>query len=285
MPLVPDFPAKLRRDPSRELRVLIIDDQPIVRGALRSGLETIARSFTVIEAENGAEALAIMQRVPIDIVYADIVLPELSGPEALALAFPEHQKRPFMVLISGSREIQAIGEIGRRLGAYEFLSKPFRVIDIQRTVASFERLEAGLQVLLVDDSQTARRLMTRILDRSRFAIHLAEAGSGSEAIRQARGTVFDVIFCDLNMPDMSGLEAAQALLRMNAESKIVVVSTVTEGPTIDEARQAGVFAFLQKPFDHENVDAILHEALSMARPSLVRPGHARIYGSSGVHSA
>ncbi len=103
------------------------------------------------------------------------------------------------------------------------------MIDIQRTVASFERLEAGLQVLLVDDSQTARRLMTRILDRSRFAIHLAEAGSGSEAIRQARGTVFDVIFSDLNMPDMSGLEAAQALLRMNAESKIVVVSTVTEG--------------------------------------------------------
>lgn len=285
MPLVPEFPAKLRRDPSRELRVLIIDDQPIVRGALRSGLETIPRAFTVIEAENGAEALAIMQRVPIDIVYADIVLPELSGPEALALAFPEHQKRPFMVLISGSRELQAIGEIGRRLGAYEFLSKPFRISDIQRTVASFDRLEAGVKVLLVDDSQTARRLMTRILDRSRFSIHLAEASGGGEAIRQARGTVFDVIFCDLNMPDMSDLEATQALLRMNAESKVVVVSTVTEGPTIEEARQAGVFAFLQKPFDHENVDAILHEALAMARPSLVRPGHARIYASRGVQSA
>lgn len=285
MPLVPDFSAKPRRDSSRDLRVLIIDDQPIVRGALRSGLETIPRAFTVIEAENGTEALAIMQRVPIDIVYADIVLPELSGPEALALAFPEHQKRPFMVLISGSRELQAITEIGRRLGAYEFLPKPFRVSDIQRTVASFDRLEAGLKVLLVDDSQTARRLMTRILDRSRFSIHLAEAGSGADAIRQARGMVFDVIFCDLNMPDMSGLEATQALLRMNAASKVVVVSTVTEGPTIEEAWQVGVFAFLQKPFDHENVDAILHEALAMARPSLVRPGHARIYGRRGMKSA
>lgn len=277
MPLLPGNWAQTRPERDRDLRVLIVDDHVVVRGALRSGLETIDRAFTIIEAETGDEALQILTRVPIDVVFADILLPGLSGPEALAQAFPKAESRPFMVLISASKDVTSIREIGRRLGAYEFLSKPFRPKDIQRVIRSFERLEEGTRVLLVDDSQTARRLMARILDRSRFNILLQEAGSGSEALRLARGELYDVIFCDLNMPDMSGMDTSAALRRMNPGTRIVMISTEADAPKLEEAQKAGVFAFLQKPFDNENVDAILHEALAMARPSLVRPSHALIY--------
>lgn len=285
MPLVPGTWSQVRPDRFRDLRVLLLDDHVIVRGALRSGLETIDRAFTVIEADSGDEALEILTKVPVDVVFADILLPGLSGPEALARAFPTAQSRPFMVLISGSKDLARIREIGRRLGAYEFLSKPFRMTDIQRVIASFDRLEEGTRVLLVDDSQTARRLMARILDKSRFNLLLQEASSGAEALRMARGEIFDVIFCDLHMPDLSGLDAAAGLRRMNPGAKIVMISTEADGPTLEQARQAGVFAFLQKPFDHENVDAILHEALAMARPSLVRQSHALIYQAAPAQPA
>ena len=78
----------------RPLRILIVDDQNIVRGAVRSALEKQDRPFVVIEAASGEEARAIMQSARIDIIYCDVQLPGISGPEALALAYMVKRRAP-----------------------------------------------------------------------------------------------------------------------------------------------------------------------------------------------
>jgi CheY-like chemotaxis protein len=273
MPLVDHrHEATLSSEP-QQTRVLVVDDQIVARGAVRSALDKLDRDFLVIEADNGDEALAIMRNARVDIIFCDIQLPGISGPEALVHAYGEAAQRPFMVLMSTMRT-QIVAEIGRKVGVYEFMSKPFHAADVINAIQAYERLKKVSRTLLIDDSTTARRLMARILDRSQFHIELYEAGSGEEAIKLARGMDFDVIFCDFNMPGIDGIETAGMLHRLNPAAQIVLISTAAQSSMIRSAQFVGAFAFLKKPFVPSDVDAVLHDAFSIKRPSLARPTHA-----------
>jgi CheY-like chemotaxis protein len=255
------------------IRILIVDDDAIARGAVRSGLDKFDREHLVIEADSGEEGLAIMRAARIDAIFCDIHMPGISGPEALAHAYGMHEKRPFMVLMS-SCPSAAVKAIGQKIGVYEFLAKPFRSADVLAALAAYERLRQTTRILLVDDSATARKLMSRILGRSQFVTEIAEAGSGGEAVRLAKDTMFDVIFCDFNMPEIDGIQTATLLLQHNPAAQIVLVSTEQQSAMVRSAQHAGAFAFLKKPFEAHDVDAVLHDAFALRRPNLARPTHA-----------
>lgn len=257
----------------RPLRILIVDDQNVVRGAVRSALEKQDRPFAVIEAETGEEAQAIMQNTRIDIIYCDVQLPGISGPEALALAYNGDAPRPFMVLMSASKS-PSLTEIGQRIGVYEFMPKPFRATEVLNAINAYDRLQMVTRVLLVDDSATARKLMTRILGKSQFVIDLAEADSGENAIKLGRAKNFDAIFLDFNMPGINGVETATQLLQSNPSAQIVLMSTEQQASMVRSAQHVGAFAFLKKPFEASDVDAVLHDAFAIKRPSLAKPTHA-----------
>lgn len=265
------------------LRILIVDDHLIVRGAVRSALEKLDRPFLVIEADTGEEALSIMRNSKIDIIFCDIQLPGISGPEALAHAYGDKCQRPFMVLMS-ARKSESVLEIGRRIGVYEFLPKPFRAGDVIHAVTAYDRLQQVTEVLLIDDSATARKLVTRILNKSQFRIALQEAGSGAEAIKLASAQVFDVIFCDFNMPALDGVETAGTLLQLNPAAQIVLISTGQQASMVRSAQFVGAFAFLKKPFDASDIDAVLHDAFAMRRPSLARSTHAIFSNEEAVRA-
>jgi DNA-binding NarL/FixJ family response regulator len=103
---------------------------------------------------------------------------------------------------------------------------------------------------------------------------LAEAGSGAEAISLMAKARYDVVFLDLNMPALNGVETAALLLRANPQAQIVIVSTEQQTSIVRSAQYAGAFAFLRKPFDEHDVDAVLHSAFNMRQPSLARGTHA-----------
>lgn len=255
------------------LRILIVDDQAVVRGAVRSALEKLECPFLVIEASNGDEALQIMRQTRADIIFCDVQLPGLSGPEALAHAYGGQLPRPFMVLMS-TRKSDTVSEIGRQIGVYEFMHKPFRAFDVLNAVSAYSQLQKVSRLLLVDDSATARKLMARILGKSQFQIALSEADSGAMAIAMGRKTQFDVIFLDFNMPGINGVETAGQLLQDNPNAQIVLISTEQQSSMVRSAQFVGAFAFLKKPFDASDVDAVLHDAFALRRPSLAKPTHA-----------
>jgi len=265
------------------LRVLIVDDHLVARGAVRSALEKLDRPFLVIEADSGEEALSIMRNSKVDIIFCDIQLPGISGPEALAHAYGAEYPRPFMVLMSGHKS-EFVLEIGRKVGVYEFLAKPFRAGDVIQAITAYDRLQQVTEVLLIDDSATARKLVTRILDKSRFRIALQEAGSGAEAIKLASARAFDVIFCDFNMPALDGVETAGNLLQLNPAVQIVLISTEQQASMVRSAQFVGAFAFLKKPFDASDIDAVLHDAFAMRRPSLARSTHAIFSNEEAVRA-
>ena len=273
MPLVDSHAVSAVVGTPAPIRILIVDDQVVARAAVRSALDRIDGEFVVIEADNGNEALEIMRNARVDIIFCDVQLPGISGPEALVHAFGASDHRPFMVLMSGMHS-DAVRELGRKAGVYEFMLKPFGAGEVINAIQAYRRLQQLTRVLLIDDSATARKLMTRILARSQFRIELHEAASGEEALAFARRARFDVIFCDFNMPGIDGVETAGSLLQVNPDAQIVLVSTEQQSRMIRSAQFVGAFAFLKKPFDASDVDAVLHGAFAIQPPRIARPTHA-----------
>lgn len=111
-------------------------------------------------------------------------------------------------------------------------------------------------VLIVDDSQTMRKVIRKTVSISGFEIgDCWEAGNGQEALNILRTCWVDLILTDLNMPVMNGLEMIKELVKDEIYRKIPVVLITTEGsePRIEEAYALGIKGYIQKPFYPEAI--------------------------------
>jgi two-component system, chemotaxis family, chemotaxis protein CheY len=103
----------------------------------------------------------------------------------------------------------------------------------------------SLRVLIVDDSETIRRI-TRTILRSRKWTVCGEAEDGVSGLQKFQQLKPDVVLLDLSMPDISGIEAAK-LMSADDPTVPLVLFTIMEIEGIeDEARQAGVRAIVSK---------------------------------------
>jgi len=118
--------------------VLMVDDDQQVLDTLAYVLGDL---YEQLEAKSGAEAVSIVRSRPVDIVMMDLKLPGMSGLEALKL-IKEHDSRVGVLMLSASDSAeQAVAAL--RLGAYDYLTKPF---DNDKLLATLERLTEGLHL-------------------------------------------------------------------------------------------------------------------------------------------
>jgi CheY-like chemotaxis protein len=124
--------AERRPGPGRPGRVLVADDEPRIRLALRACLES--RGYEVVEAADGLEALDVIIRRAPDVMVLDLAMPNLDGMRALRELEPLHgQLKPRVVVLtawgSGPAALRAIG-----LGASSFMEKPLVPSALVRAV-------------------------------------------------------------------------------------------------------------------------------------------------------
>jgi two-component system invasion response regulator UvrY len=101
------------------------------------------------------------------------------------------------------------------------------------------------QVLLVDDHAIVRSGLRRLLAELP-ALQLSEAASGEEALDQVRGTNFQLLILDLNLPGLGGLELLKRLLRADPRLPVLVFSQHTEAIYATRAMEAGARGFVSK---------------------------------------
>ncbi|MCX8118307.1 MAG: response regulator [Desulfobacterota bacterium] len=125
----------------------------------------------------------------------------------------------------------------------------------------------SFNVLIVDDSQTMRKVIRKTLSLSGFEVgECWEAGNGKEALDMLRRCWVDLILTDLNMPEMNGLEMLRELGKDEMYRKIPVVLITTEGSEarIGEAYSLGIKGYIQKPFYPETVRDVLSRVMEEA---------------------
>jgi len=117
-------------------------------------------------------------------------------------------------------------------------------------------------ILIIDDDASVRDAFELILEDLGYQVRLAEDGQkGVDAVREARP---DLIFLDLKMPNMNGIEVLHSLHELDASLKIYVVTAFAREFTgqLDEAVAAGCkFELAAKPLNAEQIGIIVQAAL------------------------
>ena len=122
----------------------------------------------------------------------------------------------------------------------------------------------ALNVLIVDDSAVMRKIVQRSVRQAYNGEigEVVEAGDGQEALDMLQGNPVSLIFSDINMPNVSGLDFLKKL-RNTAHKDLPVIMITTEGGegTVMEAISLGAKGFIRKPFTAEQVQEALTRAL------------------------
>jgi two-component system chemotaxis response regulator CheY len=112
------------------------------------------------------------------------------------------------------------------------------------------------KVLIVDDSAVMRKIIKKnIADSGMVVSDYIDAGDGKQALDAVSKNDIDLILCDWNMPNMSGLEFVKTLRSLNLPKKIPVVMITTEGSDakVSEAKESGADGYLTKPFTPDQI--------------------------------
>jgi NarL family two-component system response regulator LiaR len=139
-------------------------------------------------------------------------------------------------------------------------SRPYRGTDGSQVGDRKMSRSNPIRVMIVDDHSMVRRGLATML-KVRSDLELAgEASNGQEALRMCQETRPDVILMDLVMPEMSGAEATQAILKHCPRVQVIALTSFQEKELVREALQAGAISYLLKNVSADDLAAAIREA-------------------------
>jgi CheY-like chemotaxis protein len=127
--------------------------------------------------------------------------------------------------------------------------------EIPKEPPSGPRVDKKIRILLAEDHVVNQELFRTILEKLGYAISVA--ADGMEAVALAAESPFDLIFMDVQMPRMNGLEAARALRSQNCRTPIVAVTANATKEEMQRCREAGMDDFIGKPFKKKDLLPVL----------------------------
>ena len=114
------------------------------------------------------------------------------------------------------------------------------------------------KILIIDDERAIRRALREILEFEGFEID--EAENGKEGVDKAKSGVYEIIFCDIKMPLMDGMEVLDELLKSKVETPLIMISGHGNIDTAVQAIKKGAFDFIEKPLDLNRILVTIRNA-------------------------
>ncbi|MFM7467471.1 MAG: sigma-54-dependent transcriptional regulator [Crocinitomicaceae bacterium] len=112
-----------------------------------------------------------------------------------------------------------------------------------------------MKVLIIDDERAIRRALREILEFEQIQVH--EAENGKDGLELLRSNSFDLVFSDIKMPLMDGMEVLTAIQTEKIDVPIVMISGHGNVETVVQAIKQGAFDFIEKPLDLNRILVIL----------------------------
>ena len=140
-----------------------------------------------------------------------------------------------------------------------------------------------LRVLLVDDHDLFRTGLRNLLEEQGGLSVLGEAANGAEAVRLVRELAPDVVVMDLNMPEMSGVEATRHITALSPLTRVIVLTISDQDADVMDAIVAGACGYLLKDASiHDVVTGIRSAAVgaSLISPTIASKVLERVRGST-----
>ena len=272
----------------RGVKVLLVDDNQTNRRILEGMLGRWQMHSTSVE--DGEEALAQLSAAreagkPFGLILTDMHMPKMNGFTLIERirTRPELATATIMMLTSSGHR----GDAARcqELGVAAYLLKPIRQSELREAIARVlgAREQDGaiplitrfsvqdarepssfLRVLLAEDNAVNQRLAVRLLEKRGH--HVVVVGNGREALEALEKGSFDLVFMDVQMPEMDGLEATAAIRDKEKSSglhqPIIALTAHAMKGDREKCLAGGMDGYLTKPIRPPELDGILEEYVS-----------------------
>jgi signal transduction histidine kinase/HPt (histidine-containing phosphotransfer) domain-containing protein len=288
----PQAARETRQSKLADLKVLIVDDNVSSRRTLA---EQATRWGMIPESvENPQRALELLRRDQFDVAVIDLHLPGMDG---IALAAEIHKlpgaaMLPLVLLTPLG--IRADAPTAARIAFANCVAKPVkpaqlcaaleRALFSPKIIAPTAPVRPGqllaerlpLRILLVDDNAINQKVAARILHQ--IGYHPDLAGNGREALAVLDQKPYDLIFMDLMMPEMDGLEATQTIrsrqknetAHSNYNSRIIIIAMTAHAMQSDRDKclAAGMDDYLSKPIRPSDIRGVIEKWGSPSAPAV-----------------
>jgi CheY-like chemotaxis protein len=251
------------RDPNSQ-PVLVVEDSPemvlMYKGYMRGS------GFQVVPAATVREAEQLLETLRPEAIILDIMLRSETTWPFLARLKENSSTRNIPVLVSSTIEDQGKAY---HLGVDGYLLKPIERTALIRELMSLTGKRPISHVLIIDDDERDRYILKQQIKQ--LSLVIAEAAGGGAGIRKAIQERPDLIFLDLNMPDMTGfdtLDRLKAEPNLEAVPVVIVTSKVVTSEERDRLMAKAVAIMSKENLDKANlVEFLLRTLPQMAAPA------------------
>lgn len=268
-------------EPIAAATVLVVDDDPKLRQIL--GEHAALAGYRVLEAADGDEALGILGREAVGLVFCDLRMPRMNGIELLRRGRGRWPNTVFVAVSGYADDLVSLYESD--VFPITVIPKPFRAEQVRRALAMMPagpvdpseagprgaaepKIEAatpaGMHVLVVDDDAYQRALLAELLRLQ--GVSVREAPDGSSALEAVDEEAFTHVFLDFRMPGLGGAEVARLIRQRDDRAVIVFLSAYPEDVVRARIRGVGPAPVLGKPIDPADVLAALRLSLAPEEP-------------------
>jgi len=215
------------------------------------------KGCVVTTAQDGPEAIERVKEKPFDMIFMDIRMPLMDGVETYRRI---KKIRPeAVVMMMTAYAVEELVQKALQEGAYGITYKP---LDIERMVAVIEEAREarrGALVLVVDDDPATCTTFKNILIKRGYQVGIAHTGEEAIAIAQERA--YDIIFIDIKLPTINGLETYLAIREINPEAVAIMVTAYRQemADLVEEALRNQAYTCLYKPLNMEEVLGLVEE--------------------------
>jgi two-component system chemotaxis response regulator CheY len=259
----------------RSLSVLLVDDNASMRSALRAIVQSDGHSV-IGEAAEGKSALSLFRQLKPEVVILDMIMPGMQGLEVLAEINATGVKTA--VLVVSSSNDQSMVQQAFTLGAMGYVAKPFnpdRILQTFEQIGIVSKPQDGLRTgagaaessakrcVIVDSDPGVRGLLRTFLEAEGVEV-AAEAGDGVQGLCLIEEHHPDLVFLDIDMPELDGLNVLRCLRAVHPDLHVIMATSRAEGEIVKEALSQRVAGYLLKPLDSAKVLAVVRKTLGKA---------------------
>jgi DNA-binding NtrC family response regulator len=238
-----------------QAHILIADDN--INLCKSMALILRRRGYAVVTAQDGEEAIQRVEEQPFDVIFMDIKMPLMNGVETYRRI--KGIRPEAVVVMMTAYAVEDLVEEALQKGAYGIVYKP---LDVERVVAIIEEArdaKQGALVLVVDDDPGTCITLRNILIKKGYQVGIAH--TGEEAIGVAQERAYGVIFIDMKLPTINGLETYLAIREINPQAVAIMMTAYRQemADLVEEALQNHAYACLYKPLEMEELLRLVEE--------------------------
>lgn len=264
--------------PTQELvRILVVDDHPNTATTLARALAQIGPSVDVVSAVSGLDALEKVKDKGVDILFTDMIMPEMTGLELIEKMQNHPGGKPSYSYLITAYDVPGLKVSAQRLKVNDVIIKPVRperICEIATTAITEMKQSTGgadgkkttvkrkFKILVADDVMDNVTLLTRYLEYEGYDQVIAR--DGQEALNKVRDELPDIVLLDVNMPKKDGFTVLEEIRKDPAVAHIPVIILTAARLDPSDVRSGlnlGADDYVTKPFDR-------HELMARIRTKL-----------------